>query len=156
MSIHSAEDEAAVRDVFAAFHQLWNKREAAAIAGLFAEGGSIVGFDGSMVDGRQAIGAHLGEIFMHHQTAAYVGIVREARFPAAEVAVLRAVAGMVPPDGSDINPAVNTVQTMVALRRDDRWRIELLQSTPAAFHGRPEAVEELTAELRTALQVRSR
>jgi hypothetical protein len=46
---------------------------------------------------------------------------------------------------------VNAIQTLVAARRDGRWRVELFQNTPAAFHGRPEASEALTAELRGAL-----
>lgn len=143
-----------VRALFAEFHRRWNARDAAAIAELFADDGSIVGFDGSAVDGRLAIASHLGEIFAHHQTAAYVGIVRSVRFPTPDSVLLLAVAGMVPPGQDDINPAVNTVQTLVASIRDGRWRIELLQSTPAALHGRPEASEALTEELRQALRRR--
>ena len=48
--------------------------------------------------------------------------------------------------------AVNAIQILVAARRDGQWRIELFQNTPAAFHGRPEASEVLTAELRAALR----
>ncbi len=59
--------------LFAEFHLRWNVRDADAIAELFADDGSIVGFDGSAVDGRTAIASHLGEIFAHHETAAYVG-----------------------------------------------------------------------------------
>ena len=73
------------------------------------------------------------------------------RFLSTEVAVLRAVAGMVPPDQHDINPAVNAVQTLVAHRHKAPWRIALFQNTPAAYHGRPELSERLTAELRDAL-----
>jgi hypothetical protein len=40
---------------------------------------------------------------------------------------------------------------MVAVRTADGWRITLLQNTPAQFHGRPEAVEALTTELRAEL-----
>jgi hypothetical protein len=43
------------------------------------------------------------------------------------------------------------VQTLVAVRQGDAWRIASFQNTPAAFHGRPEAVEELTRELRELL-----
>jgi len=68
-----------------------------------------------------------------------------------DVAILRAVVGMVPPGQSDINPAVNTVQSLVAKKQDDRWRIALFQNTPAQFHGRPELVQQLTDELRQLL-----
>jgi hypothetical protein len=67
--------------------------------------------------------------------------------------VLHAVAGMVPPRQSDINPAVNAMQTLVATKPDGRWQIALFQNTPAQFHGRPHLSEALTEELRQLLQV---
>jgi hypothetical protein len=63
----------------------------------------------------------------------------------------RAVVGMVPPAQSDLNPAVNAIQTLVAAKRDGKWRIALFQNTPAQFHGRPELVQQLTEELRQIL-----
>ena len=57
-------------------------------------------------------------------------------------------AGMVPPGGDDLNPAVNTLQTLLAARSRDGWRIVLFQNTPAQFHGRPELTEQHLAELR--------
>jgi hypothetical protein len=55
---------------------------------------------------------------------------------------------MIPPGQADLNPAANAVQTLVASRDGDQWRIALFQNTPAQFHGRPELVERMTAELR--------
>jgi uncharacterized protein (TIGR02246 family) len=118
---------------------------------MFAEDGSLVGFDGSPIDGRGEIEGHLAPIFADHPTAAYVGKVREVRSLATDVALLRAVAGMVPPGASDLKPELNAVQTLVAVRRDGRWQIAMYHNTPAAFHGRPEAVEALTNELRELL-----
>jgi hypothetical protein len=68
------------------------------------------------------------------------------------VAVLRAVVGMVPAARSDIEPALNAIQTVVAVKRDGTWRIAFFQTTPAQFHGRPELVEQLTKELRQLLE----
>jgi uncharacterized protein (TIGR02246 family) len=112
----------------------------------------MVGFDGSQVNGQEDIEAHLGQVFGSHPTAAYVGKVREVRVLGRDVALLRAVAGMVPPGKSDLNPAVNTIHTLVAGDQGDHWQVELFQSTPAAFHGRPEASEALTEELRQELE----
>jgi uncharacterized protein (TIGR02246 family) len=130
----------------------WNARDAEAFAALFTSDGSIVGFDGSQVDGSARIAGHLLGIFADHPTASYVGIVREVRLLSDAVVVVRAVVGMVPPGGTDINPAVNAVQSLVAIGTADGWRIALFQNTPAALHGRPEAVQALTDELRAALR----
>jgi len=78
--------------------------------------------------------------------------VREVRFLSTDIALLRAVVGMVPPGQNDINPAVNAIQSLVAVKDKDIWRITLFQNTPAQFHGRPELAEELTKELRQLLR----
>ena len=98
------------------------------------------------------IAAALQQIFDDHQTAAYLGIVREVRFLTPEVAVLRAVVGMVRQGQSDLNPAANAVQTLVAVRQETSWQIAVFHNTPAAFHGRPELAEALTQELRDLLR----
>jgi uncharacterized protein (TIGR02246 family) len=72
------------------------------------------------------------------------------RLLSAEVALLRAVVGMIPPGRSELEPARNAHQTVVAAKRDGQWRIVLFQNTPAQFHGRPDLVERLTQELRQA------
>jgi uncharacterized protein (TIGR02246 family) len=149
-------DEREIRSLYQGLLEQWNRRSAAGFAALFAEDGNIVGFDGSQADGRAEIESHLRPIFQDHPTASYVGIVREVRFVTPDVAVLRAVAGMVPPGQSDINPAVNAVQTLVAVRYDDHWRIAVYQNTPAAFHGRPELGARLTNELRQALRAETK
>jgi uncharacterized protein (TIGR02246 family) len=138
-------------DLLAALHDRWNARDAAGFADLFVPDGVSVGFDGSTVVGAAAIAAHLGSIFADHQPATYVGRVDDERAFEPGVALVRGVAGMVPPGGDDLNPNVNTIQTVVATESDGRWRVVLLQNTPAAFHGRPEDVERLTAELRDLL-----
>ena len=76
----------------------------------------------------------------------------ESIFVLAFVAVLSAVVGMVPPGQSDLNPAVNAVQTLIAAKQGSVWRIAVFQSTPAALHGRPELSEWLTEELRQVLR----
>jgi uncharacterized protein (TIGR02246 family) len=145
-------DEMEVRVLYRQLLDGWNKRSADGFAALFTNDGSAIGFDGSMLDGPAEIASTLGQIFANHPTAAYVAKVRSVRFLAPDVAVLRAVAGMVPPGQSDIEPAVNAVQTLVAAKYDGQWRIALFQNTPAQFHGRPELVQQLTEELRQLLE----
>ncbi|MDP9200501.1 MAG: SgcJ/EcaC family oxidoreductase [Gemmatimonadota bacterium] len=150
----SADSERATRDLYERVIEAWNKRNARDYALLFASDGSIVGFDGRQVNGQLEIGAHVSEIFSHHQTAAYVKIVREVRPIASDGTLLRANAGMVPPGKDDINPELNAVQSMVAVRKNGKWEIALFQNTPAAFHDRPELSKKLTEELRAVLRER--
>jgi uncharacterized protein (TIGR02246 family) len=148
--------EAEVRSLYRALLDAWNGRSADAMATLFMEDASLTGFDGTSMEGREEIGAHLRQIFADHQPPAFVGLIRGVRFLPAETAILRAAAGLVPPGQSDLNPAGNMIQTVVAVKQGDMWRIALFQTTPEAFHGRPEASESLTAELRQALGASSR
>ena len=149
-------DESEVRSLYQEMLACWSRRNADDFAALFAEDANSVGFDGSPLNGRREIASALRQMFADHPTAAYVGKVRDVRFLTLDVAVLRAVAGMVPPAQSDLNPAVNALQTLVAAKQDGRWRVALLQNTPAAFHRRPEQRENLTEELRQVLRASSR
>ncbi len=103
------QNETEVRALYNHLLDSWNKRNAADFAALFKEDGNQVGFDGSQVNGRAEIESHLSGIFADHMTAAYVGKVREVRFLSPEVAILRAVVGMVPHGKTDINPATNAI-----------------------------------------------
>jgi len=145
-------DEAKVRLLYKKLLDSWNNCNAKDYAGLFTVDGNIIGFDGSQANGRQEIYSHLSGIFNHHKTASYISIVKEVRSLDTIVWALRAVAGMVPPEKSDINPAVNAIQTLVAVKTQDDFQIAIFQNTPASFHGRPELGEQLTKELQNALQ----
>jgi len=152
MSTEIHPEEANVRVLYHNLLSAWNRRSAVDMASLFTESGSLVGFDGSQVNGLEAIGEHLAPIFLHHPTAEFISKVREVRFLSADVALLRAVVGMIPRGKNDIMPEVNAVQSMVAVKTNDHWRVALFQNTPAAYHGQPEASERLTQELREELK----
>lgn len=137
----------ALRQLHASLLASWNRRDAEGFAALFTSDGNVIGFDGSQMDGRGAIQQELERIFADHRPAAYVAIVREVRQLGPGTTLLRAVAGMVPPGQMQVNPKVNAIQSLVAQQEGAHWRIQLFQNTPAAFHGRPQAVADLTAEL---------
>ncbi|MBD1378732.1 SgcJ/EcaC family oxidoreductase [Bacillus sp. IB182487] len=142
-------------EIQALYQQLidaWNNRDAHGMAELFTEDGESIGFDGSQSIGREEIFSHLQPIFEDHPTAPFVSKIKDVRYLGAEIAILRAIASMVPPGQSDINPKVNTHHTLVAVKNEGNWRIQLYQNTPAQFHGRPELVEQMTEELRDLLK----
>jgi methyltransferase (TIGR00027 family)/uncharacterized protein (TIGR02246 family) len=130
----------------------WNRRDAAGMAALFTHDGSLIGFDGSQIDGGpRAVESHLSPIFASHATPAYAGKLREVRELAPKVSLVRAVTGMVPEGRHELNPALNTIHTLVAVEGGGTWRAAMFQSTPAAFHGRPDLSHALTDELRALL-----
>jgi uncharacterized protein (TIGR02246 family) len=149
-AVHPQDDR--IRSLYIDFVDGWNRRSGAAVAAAFADDGDIIGFDGSHHHGRLAIAAEFRQIFGSHQTALYAAVIRSVRQIAPGAAVLMAHAGMIPPGGSDLDPDLHTVHTVVAVDEGGgRWKIALLQATPAAWHGRPEARDALTEELRGLL-----
>ena len=145
----NAED--AVRRLYAQLIDGWNAADAEAMAEAMAPDGLMVGFDGSQMTGRDQVASELGRIFADHRTARFVTKIRSITPLGPDAAILHAVAGMVPPGGSEIMPDRNTIQTVVSARVGDGWRVALFQNTPARFDGRPELVQDLTAELQEIL-----
>jgi len=125
----------------------WNAADAAAMTRDFADDANMIGFDGSEITGRDRAREYLAKIFADHKVASFVTLVREVREIAPGVALLRAHAGMLPPGEPTIKPERNAVQTLVAVQRAGAWQIVLFQNTPAAWHGREDDVNALTAEL---------
>lgn len=144
----------ATTEVESLYHQLidaWNSRNASGMAELFAANGELIGFDGSLASGPDDILGHLQPIFEHQPTAPFTTKVKYVRLLESDTALLRAIAGMVPPGQSVLNPDVNTHHTLVAVHAGGQWRIELFQNTPAQFHGRPELIRQMTEELTEVL-----
>lgn len=144
----SLDDSAAV-SVYRELLEAWNRQDAAAFAALFAQDGHATGFDGSQMSGSATIESDLAAIFTHHRTAAYVAKIREVRTLAPTVTLLLAIAGMVPPGGTALDPSKNVIQSLVLVSdgASSKPRIAHFQNTPAAFHGRPQLQEAMTQEL---------
>ena len=143
-------DAEGVERLHGAILEAWNRQDAEAYANCFRDDAIMVGFDGSEMRGRAEIAEQLAAVFADHQVARYVRIVRGVRRIGVEAALLHAVVGMVPPGGSDVMPDRHAVQLLVAVRETGAWLAGSLQNTPALLHGRPEAIEALTDELRAA------
>jgi len=144
------------RDLYARMIEAWDKRNARDFALQFASDGGLVGFDGSQVNGQLEIGAHVTEVFTHHQTPCYVTIVRDVRLVANDVTLLRASTGLIPSGKKDIDPALNAVHSMVAVQKSGGWKIALFQNTPARYDMRPDLGQLLTEELRAKLREKPR
>ena len=143
--------ETEVRALYRQIINAWNRRSANAIGELFADDGAVIQCDGLELKGRDEIVSGHQQIFEDHHTGAFVGKVRGIDFLDSEIAVLRAVAGMVMPGESDFDSRLNTIQTLVTVKHNGHWQGVLFQNTPAQFQGRPEEAAAVTAELRRQL-----
>ncbi|HLU12034.1 MAG TPA: SgcJ/EcaC family oxidoreductase [Oceanobacillus sp.] len=146
-SIHA--DEAAVCALYHRLLDCWNRRCATDFAHLFANDGSVVAFDGSQINGQAEISQHLRQIFADEPPAAYVGKIKDVRLLTHGAGMVRAVVGTIPPGQSRLNPETNAIQSMIAEKRNGKWRVVHFQNTPAQF--RPDLLEALTDELQLLL-----
>lgn len=136
-----------VEDLYRQLIDAWNKRDADAFAELFILDGETVGFDGSHYNGRGAIHEEIKKVFASHPTAPYVTKIQSVITVTTDVAVVRAIAGMAPPGQTELDPKLHAIQRLTAVFRSGDWRVALFHTTPAQFHGRPEALGQMTAEL---------
>jgi uncharacterized protein (TIGR02246 family) len=130
----------------------WNRRDARGFAALFGEAGRYVGVDGTETSGRFPIELEVSRAFERTPARPYIGLVREIRLLSENVALVSAAAGMYPPGSFRVDPSVNVLQTLLAVREHGRWRVMLYQNTPAVFQGRPDLAQQLTGDLDRALQ----
>jgi len=151
----SSNDEKLIQALYREFLQAWNDLDAEKLAAAFTDDAELIGFDGSELHGRTDIQSTIRKIFDDHgkpsasgggpQTGTFVSAVRRIQFLTPDIAVLTAVQGSAV--SGKLAPERNAVQSMVAQRTPDGWRIAHLQNTPAQYHGRPDLSEALTVEL---------
>lgn len=141
-----------IESVYFQLIQAWNKRNAKNMAKLFTENGELIGFDGSQAIGSEQIFSHLEPIFQDHPTPPFITKVKNIHFLSSDIVLLRAIAGMIQMGQTDFTPELHTHHTLVAVKTVGDWKIQLFQNTPAQYHGRPEMVEQMTAELREQLR----
>ena len=148
----ATDDEGAIRSLYQQLMDGWNAASGDAFAAPFEEDGDLVGFDGTHIKGRQEIASfhqHLFDMFL--KGSRLVGKVRSVRFLTSNVAVMHAVGGTVMAGESDLERERNSVQTLVAVKRNGKWSLAAFQNTRAIYMGTPEESQKLTEELRALL-----
>lgn len=141
-----------VEELYANLMEAWNKRDAKAFEDLFILDGDLVGFDGTQMHGQGSIGEHLRQIFKDHPTPKYVYRITGVTQISTEVAIVRAIAGMVPPGKTDLDPKLHAIHRLTAVHRGGAYRVALFQNTPARLDRRPQDLEQMTADLRAAMK----
>jgi uncharacterized protein (TIGR02246 family) len=137
----------AVRELYRQLIEGWNERSAEGMARPIAEIGLVVGFDGTRMTGPAQVEEAMSAVFADHRPARYVTRVESVTALDQDVAILEAFAGMVPPGVDEVIADRNAIQTVVAQRTQDGWKVVLFQNTPVRLDGRPEEAERLTREL---------
>jgi uncharacterized protein (TIGR02246 family) len=145
-------DEAEIRALYQQLMDGWNAASGYAFASQFEGNGDLVGFDGTHINGRYEIALfhqHLFDMFL--KGSRLVGKVRSVRFVTSDVAVMLTVGGTVMAGQTDLDPERNSVQTLVAVKRNGKWSLAAFQNTRATYIGMPEESQKLTEELRALL-----
>jgi uncharacterized protein (TIGR02246 family) len=123
-------DEAAVRDLYHELMEGWNRGSGEDFASVFAEDGDLIGFDGTHFRGRREIAPFHQELFDKWlKGTRLVGRVESVRFLGPDVALVHAVGGTVLRGKSRPAPVRDSIQTLVAVRRDGEWRFAAFRNT---------------------------
>jgi uncharacterized protein (TIGR02246 family) len=152
LSSSSTADETAICALYQQMMEGWNAACGYAFASPFEENGDLVGFDGTYIKGRQEIALfhqHLFDMFL--KGSRLVGKVRSVRFLTSDIAVMHAIGGTVMAGQTDLDPERNSVQTLVAVKRNGKWSLAAFQNTRATYISRPDESQKLTEELQTLL-----
>jgi uncharacterized protein (TIGR02246 family) len=133
----AASDEPAVRALYQRLMDGWNQGSGAAFAAVFTEDGDLVAFDGTHLEGRERIASVQQQLFDRFLTGTrLVGSVKGVRFLGPDTAVMHAVGNTIMRGKSRAAPHRASIQTMVAVRDGDQWRLAAFQNTRVRPIGR--------------------
>jgi len=123
-------DEVAVRTLYQQLMDGWNQGSSDAFAAPFAEDGDFIAFDGTHFKGRQEIAQFHQPLFETYlKGTRLVGQVISVRFLSPEAALMHAVGGTVMRGKSAPAPERDSIQTLVATKRDGEWCLAAFQNT---------------------------
>jgi uncharacterized protein (TIGR02246 family) len=133
----AATHEPAVRELYQRLMDGWNRGDGTAFAAVFTDDGDLVAFDGTHLRGREQIAAVRQRLFNKYlKGTRLVGQVEQVRFLDHDMAVLHAVGNTVMRGKSAPARQRASIQTLVAVRRDDGWRVAAFQNTRVRPMGR--------------------
>jgi uncharacterized protein (TIGR02246 family) len=122
------QDERAIRELFTRLLDDWGRGDGKAYGSRFTEDADYVAFDGSRTKGRSAIAASHQQLFDKYlKGTRLTGRIESVRFLNPDTALVHASGGTVMRRKTRPSPERDSIQTLVAVRRDDEWRF-------AAFH----------------------
>jgi uncharacterized protein (TIGR02246 family) len=127
-AMSSERDATAVRALYEQLMRGWNTGDAEVFAAPFEEGADFVAFDGTHFKGRhEIVSSHQPLFDKWLKGTRLTGEVRAIRWLSPDVALVHAVGGTIMRNKSRPAPERDSVQTLVAVKRNGDWRL-------AAFH----------------------
>ena len=121
-------DERAINELFEALLGDWTRGDGEAYGSRFTENADYVAFDGTRTEGRREITSSHQELFDKWlKGTRLTGKIEGIKFLGPDVALVHATGGTIMRGKKDPSPERHSIQTLVAVRRGERWRF-------AAFH----------------------
>ena len=115
-------DEPAIRDLFRRLLDDWGRGDGEAYGSRFTEDADYVAFDGSHTRGRSDIAASHQQLFDKYlKGTRLTGRIDSVRFLGPDTALVHAVGGTVMHGQTQPSPERDSIQTLVAVRRDGEW-----------------------------------
>jgi uncharacterized protein (TIGR02246 family) len=135
--MNSEKDEASIRALYEKLMDGWNKGSAEAFAAPFEENADFVAFDGTHFKGRdEIVSSHQPLFDKWLKGTRLTGEVRAIRFLSPEIALIHATGGTIMRKKSEPAPERDSVQTLVAAKRDGEWRLVAFHNTRVRPMGR--------------------
>lgn len=114
--------DGAIRDLFCRLLDDWGRGDGHAYGSRFTDDADYVGFEGSRTKGRQEIASSHQELFDKWlKGTRLVGKIESVRFLGPEVALVHAIGSTIFPGEDKPRPSRDSIQTLVAIRRDGEW-----------------------------------
>jgi uncharacterized protein (TIGR02246 family) len=125
-----AADERAIRALQRRMLESWGAGDGAAFAAPFSDDALFIGFDGSVMRGRQQIASTHQEVFDRWMKGTRLVEERtEVSFVNSDVAIVHALGGTVTRGKSKPTPERDSIQTLVAVRDANGWSFVSFQNT---------------------------
>jgi uncharacterized protein (TIGR02246 family) len=123
-------DERAIRALHRRVLEAWGAGDGEAFAAPFSDDAVFIGFDGSVMRGREQIASTHQEVFDHWMKGTrLVEEGTEVRFVARDVAIVHALGGTLMRGKSEPAPERESIQTLVAVRDGGGWSFASFQNT---------------------------
>lgn len=123
-------DQAALRILFQRLLEAWGRGDGPAYGALFTDDADYAGFDGSRTIGREAIAESHQRLFdTWLKGTRLTGRIEAVRFLDPDVALVHATGGTIFAGETAPRPSRDSIQTLVAVRRDGEWRFTAFHNT---------------------------